>query len=520
MTGSKQKHYRNNYKVKSHRGGKGKHGYKAQHLQHFNGISTETVTEADIDRQLLQTPSFAHLDIGSDCEQDPDDDRPSFHSWHSNRPTFGLGYRSSVGNNVQQPLEPDDNTGFFYDDTPSTIQFTRATMVVNDQQEETQIVEESETWNTNQPSQAPDNILLDTKRNRKHKKKVKQANKIIPGDDIHISCSDDDELSHSSKWDKDNQAAIDQDFMENTDSDTWQALQQWAISRPVDDQQAGRLDDHLSTDEEDNDHQRKTILSQVDDDEDLCDFGLEDSDDDEYLKRYAAEQEYQQHMAQQMHYTIQNTMAAIPPSLHAGMQGYLHYNQQYTHPHRQQTYPNLRWTNSMDKNSISGQLRRVDTRIQLFLSDQSRTTYQLPGMSTYCRRLVQGLATQYGLKLSHEPVGDKIGPLLRKGPKSHLPYDRRTIEKHINKKRTPAKAKKQMERKPDLPATEKRTRIRKGKHGTVVGSDAAPLASNNIGHKMLAAMGWKEGDALGANKDGIADPIQAVIRDKRRGLGA
>ncbi|ORE05707.1 hypothetical protein BCV72DRAFT_263152 [Rhizopus microsporus var. microsporus] len=54
-------------------------------------------------------------------------------------------------------------------------------------------------------------------------------------------------------------------------------------------------------------------------------------------------------------------------------------------------------------------------------------------------------------------------------------------------------------------------------HGKMVASDAQPISSNNIGHRMLSAMGWKEGDSIGG---GIKEPIKAVVRAKRRGLGA
>ncbi|KAJ2963228.1 hypothetical protein NQZ79_g1716 [Umbelopsis isabellina] len=47
-------------------------------------------------------------------------------------------------------------------------------------------------------------------------------------------------------------------------------------------------------------------------------------------------------------------------------------------------------------------------------------------------------------------------------------------------------------------------------HGTVVGSEAAPINTTNVGHRMLAAMGWKEGDSLGSENKGITAPIEAV----------
>jgi hypothetical protein len=46
-----------------------------------------------------------------------------------------------------------------------------------------------------------------------------------------------------------------------------------------------------------------------------------------------------------------------------------------------------------------------------------------------------------------------------------------------------------------------------------------PIESNNIGNKMLKAMGYKEGSGLGKDSSGIVEPIKVEIRDATKGLG-
>jgi G-patch domain len=59
----------------------------------------------------------------------------------------------------------------------------------------------------------------------------------------------------------------------------------------------------------------------------------------------------------------------------------------------------------------------------------------------------------------------------------------------------------------------------KPRMGDVVGDRAKPLTDSNLGHRMLMKMGWTPGVALGAEANGILDPITATIRSKRGGLG-
>jgi len=56
-------------------------------------------------------------------------------------------------------------------------------------------------------------------------------------------------------------------------------------------------------------------------------------------------------------------------------------------------------------------------------------------------------------------------------------------------------------------------------HGTIVGAEASAISTENLGHRMLSKMGWSPGVGLGASGEGITQPIEAVMRAKRRGLG-
>ncbi|KAL6964811.1 hypothetical protein U1Q18_035866 [Sarracenia purpurea var. burkii] len=52
-------------------------------------------------------------------------------------------------------------------------------------------------------------------------------------------------------------------------------------------------------------------------------------------------------------------------------------------------------------------------------------------------------------------------------------------------------------------------------------SEKAKIQSDNVGHKLLSKMGWKEGEGLGSSKSGIADPIMAGdVKKDHLGVGA
>jgi len=52
-------------------------------------------------------------------------------------------------------------------------------------------------------------------------------------------------------------------------------------------------------------------------------------------------------------------------------------------------------------------------------------------------------------------------------------------------------------------------------------AERAKIQADNVGHRLLSKMGWKEGEGLGSSKSGIADPIMAGnVKIDNLGVGA
>lgn len=59
----------------------------------------------------------------------------------------------------------------------------------------------------------------------------------------------------------------------------------------------------------------------------------------------------------------------------------------------------------------------------------------------------------------------------------------------------------------------------KPKEGEEVGKTAPRIDRGNIGFRMLAAMGWAEGDRVGVS-GGLEVPLTAIVKTTKLGLGA
>jgi splicing factor 4 len=52
-------------------------------------------------------------------------------------------------------------------------------------------------------------------------------------------------------------------------------------------------------------------------------------------------------------------------------------------------------------------------------------------------------------------------------------------------------------------------------------AEKAKIQADNVGHRLLSKMGWKEGEGLGGSRKGISDPIMAGnVKKDNLGVGA
>ncbi|KAI7867471.1 uncharacterized protein EV154DRAFT_571635 [Mucor mucedo] len=159
----------------------------------------------------------------------------------------------------------------------------------------------------------------------------------------------------------------------------------------------------------------------------------------------------------------------------------------------------------------------LDQILHEFIRRDHIQTYKLSNLTYHGRSMVvPKIAKLFQLELSHSD-SKKKNIVLRKTSKTCIPL---SYKEHLKKT-----SKHVMKTKP-IPSTRKRdgndSRAMRDNqnHGKLVASDSVPISSSNIGHRMLAAMGWKQGNAIGNNGDGITEPVKVFMRANRRGLGA
>ena len=139
------------------------------------------------------------------------------------------------------------------------------------------------------------------------------------------------------------------------------------------------------------------------------------------------------------------------------------------------------------------------------------------------RKFVHELAHMYGLQSKSNGKGVERHCVLVKCQNTRLPRDIKRLDRFLDSAQKAAKwafinpkgEKDKKKTKPKL-ATPAAARVTPG---TIVGAEAAPIEEDNVGNKMLRKLGWSPGQGLGSSKEGRTEPVEAIFRGNRTGLG-
>ena len=172
-------------------------------------------------------------------------------------------------------------------------------------------------------------------------------------------------------------------------------------------------------------------------------------------------------------------------------------------------------------------LKRENQRIHEFvISAKPGDSLILTPTPAAVRALVYDLASKYNLQTKTRGKSKNKISTVFMTTTTHIPENGWTLVDSILEK-APSRLKVYKDwlggRKKQLPEKKKMgapdaTTV--PKMGDVVGGKAKPIGDSNIGHQMLLKMGWSPGDTLGKSEQGLAEPIEVVVRSKRGGLGA
>ncbi|KIM75681.1 hypothetical protein PILCRDRAFT_666166 [Piloderma croceum F 1598] len=153
----------------------------------------------------------------------------------------------------------------------------------------------------------------------------------------------------------------------------------------------------------------------------------------------------------------------------------------------------------------------LEQQIRRFLADISgKATMVLPPMNKESRKQVHELATAFHLKSQSKGKGDGRYTTLMKTTRSGIAIDERKVGRVVKHGRVFMQ-----------PGAKGKNAIIMPRHkdGDEVGKAAPKIGEANIGFKMLASMGWSEGDRIGIS-GGLVAPLTAVIKNTKLGLGA
>ncbi|KAK6543213.1 hypothetical protein TWF694_007115 [Orbilia ellipsospora] len=174
----------------------------------------------------------------------------------------------------------------------------------------------------------------------------------------------------------------------------------------------------------------------------------------------------------------------------------------------------IKGSNEVPRDQVPGMIKE-------FLMSGTAERLSLPPMPKGDRQQVHLLARQFFLTSKSQGNGNNRFPVLFKTRKTMLfEGDEEAIDDILRNSGNRYS-------RDGLGKTQRkggRSQIVKGNRifnvdGMIVGTGAAEIGQGNKGYEMLAKMGWTTGTGLGSNRTGILDPVQAIVKNSRTGLG-
>ncbi|EJD03029.1 uncharacterized protein FOMMEDRAFT_146750 [Fomitiporia mediterranea MF3/22] len=156
-------------------------------------------------------------------------------------------------------------------------------------------------------------------------------------------------------------------------------------------------------------------------------------------------------------------------------------------------------------------------QIRSYIDNISLTSpMALPPMDRESRAMIHEIAAAFGLKSQSKGKGETRYTTLIKTSRSGVGVKERKIERILRSGGNWGFTR------PGNPGGGnggKRGGAPKHKEGDEVGKAAPRIGENNVGFRMLAGMGWSEGEKIGIS-GGLDAPITAIIKHSKLGLGA
>ncbi|KAI0332287.1 hypothetical protein GY45DRAFT_1321065 [Cubamyces sp. BRFM 1775] len=157
----------------------------------------------------------------------------------------------------------------------------------------------------------------------------------------------------------------------------------------------------------------------------------------------------------------------------------------------------------------------LEQQIRRFLADiGGKNTMALPPADKETRKKVHELAGAFNLKSQSKGSGQNRYTTLTKTTKSGVGINEKKIRRILKQATNGA-----WEPSGGGYGRSKAVSLAKHREGEVVGKEAPKIGESNIGFKMLAAMGWADGDRIGLS-GGLDVPLAAVMKKTKLGLGA